>query len=96
MSNRDEICHYLNYKPQVAARIADECSISTAQVLSWEKVPAGFAPAVAALLRIDVKLVRPDVYADADEMLWPPLPHYISECERWDEMQRDTAYGEDK
>ena len=97
---RDEICHYLNFKASVAVKVATECCISTAMVQAWEQVPVLYAPAVAAILQVDVKLVRSDIFADPNEMLWPPLPHYISEPERWAELQKasldpNTEYGED-
>jgi len=100
MRERDEVCHYLNFKPSVAKKIATECCIRTSRVLAWHQVPALYAPTVAAILGVDVKLVRPDIFSHPDEMLWPPLPHFISEPERWAELQRsandpNTEYGED-
>ncbi|HEV8503701.1 MAG TPA: CI repressor [Casimicrobiaceae bacterium] len=47
----------------LAAEIARECGINRAAVYQWSKVPARHALRVARLLDLDVRRVRPDIFA---------------------------------
>ena len=82
----DEIMHYLKFKRGLRTRVARACGIHRAAVYQWTRVPPQHAHTVAQILDVDVKYIRPDIFLAPGEPLWPPLPHYISEPERWAEM----------
>ena len=101
---RDEVTHYINWKRGLSAQVARACGIHRAAVYQWKRVPAVHVHTVARMLNITPNQIRPDVFVDESGSAlanWPPLPHYISEPERWAELQRaaadpNTVYGEDQ
>ena len=103
MRERDEVCHYIHWKRGLSGTIARACGIQRQSVYQWKRVPPIHATTVARILKLTPNQVRPDVFRDRTGsaiMNWPPLPHYISEPERWLELQRaaadpNTEYGED-
>jgi hypothetical protein len=98
MRDRDEVCHYINWKRGMSAKVAIACGVTRQNVYQWKRVPAIHVVTVAQILDITPNQIRPDIFRDTSGQgieNWPPLPHYISEPERWEAMQRDTVYGED-
>lgn len=78
MNFDDEIIHYIRFKRGLSVKVARACGVSKAAVYQWKKVPAPHAHTVAALLEVDVKHVRPDIFIAPGEVFWDSLPHYIS------------------
>jgi hypothetical protein len=96
----DEIIRYIRFKRGLPTTIARACGITRAAVYQWTHVPVAHVHTVAAILHLGPKDIRPDIFVAPGETYWSPLPHYISEPERWAELQRaaanpNTEYGED-
>jgi hypothetical protein len=58
----DSIIHRIHSERGLSVRIANACGIKRTAVYQWKRVPVTRVHVVAAILGVDAKDIRPDVF----------------------------------